>query len=414
MPAPKLKRTPPPAQARARAAYQEVPKKTTADDPGHYSKTPHEYGDILIKPDKDGRTKLGGALQRDLVYWIERETWGKNIGSATRIVRPEYAKLSLTALAKLCGSDRRTVARSLADLAERGIIEARDRQGCGATVAKMYKLTQARWKTAKYYEPATGDATDEPEPEDQEADEPVPDANAGEALAAVDPRKVSKPQPVAWSPGKGAPAVTIRVLYQNVDLPFPVAFSSRPGPNGKLQISCRGTAPQRFAVSSPVVSPVSVDNSHVTSYRNWTSDFVMSFWGKALDEPLLESIVSAAAGAPVSAFERIVLARFTTSGSGKRHSTGLLIELAKDAARVWALQKLEKSIQTRTSPPPQLSPAELAEAEAHDAKAERHTAPCARCNGKQSIPGPWVNRGGVYGPQPVACPECGKAKKAAQ
>ena len=65
----------------ARAEYAKVPRKAVADDPAAYSKTPHEYGDILIRPDEKGRTKLGGALQRDLVYWIERHTWGKNIGA---------------------------------------------------------------------------------------------------------------------------------------------------------------------------------------------------------------------------------------------------------------------------------------------------------------------------------------------
>ena len=114
----------PTPQRAARKAYAEVPRKTKADDPATYTKTPHEYGDILIRPDEKGRTKLGGALQRDLVYWIERNTWGN-------AKRPEYAKLSLSQLAKLCGSDRRTVARAIADLQQptkdnpkgRGIVE---------------------------------------------------------------------------------------------------------------------------------------------------------------------------------------------------------------------------------------------------------------------------------------------------
>ena len=81
MPAPKpvSRRTSP--QAKARAEYHKLPTVTPAEDPGQYTKNPHAYGDVLIKPDAKGRTKLGGALQRDLVYWIERNTWGKNIGT---------------------------------------------------------------------------------------------------------------------------------------------------------------------------------------------------------------------------------------------------------------------------------------------------------------------------------------------
>jgi hypothetical protein len=332
----------PAARVAARSQYAKLPRKTTADDPAAYSKTPHEYGDILIRPDEKGRTKLGGALQRDLVYWIERHTWGKNVGTSAKVERPEYAKLSLSQLAKLCGSDRRTVARALADLAERRIIEARDREGCGPTVAKMYKLTPAQWKKAPYYEPPKLIDDDDEEEEDDQPEMEAPQAAAESREATVSPGKVSKAQRVAWSPSTGAPAVTIRVQYRNDDLPFPVSFTSRPGSNGKLQITCRATTLQRFANHSPSKSVVTVEDAQVRSYREFLCEFVLSFWGKAADESLINAVVTEANGAPVEIFERIVSERFKR-GTGRHHSTGLLPALAADAAKTHEGLKLKNS-----------------------------------------------------------------------
>lgn len=326
------------AQSKARVEYRKMPTRTPAEDPGSYSKTPHDYGDVLIKPDAKGRTKLGGALQRDLVYWIERHTWGKNIGTPSRVVRPEWANLSLAQLAKLCGSDRRTVARALADLCQRGIIAARDRTGCGSTVAKMYKLTPDRWKKAPLYEAKAMEI--EASDETEEAEEELPEQATDEPERTVDPGRVSKPQAVAISPSRGAPAVAIRLVYRSVDLPFPVAFKAHPGRNGRVQISCRATAPQFFANSSPHKNPVTVESEHDKSYSEFLTPFVLQLWGKALDKSLLNQIVTAANGAPIAVYERVVLIKF--KGSRKLHQTGLLIELAKDASAAWKLERLDE------------------------------------------------------------------------
>jgi hypothetical protein len=367
----------------ARTQYAKVPRKTVAEDPAAYSKTPHEYGDVLIRPDDKGRTKLGGALQRDLVYWIERHTWGKNIGSAAKVERPEFAKLSLSQLAKLCGSDRRSVARSLADLAERGIIEARDRQGCGPTVAKMYKLTPARWKKAPWYKPPTLAEETDADAEEVTTAEESPEIEASAAPeATVEPGRVSKPQPVAVSLSKGAPAVTVRISYRSVDFPFPVAFSARPGHNGRLQVSCRATTLHRFASPSPIKSVVSVESVQVTAYRTFVSEFVLNFWGKSADESLISSIVSAAGAAPVEVFERIVLQKFKRSHTGKNHSTGLLPVLAADAARAW--QEM-KTAEARRPAPTTLNAEEMASAEKarqiDHARTEADKLKCGGCGG---------------------------------
>jgi hypothetical protein len=406
-----------PSKAKARAAYHKVPEKSIADDPGRYSKTPHEYGDILITPDFKGRTKLGGALQRDLVYWIERHTWGKNIGTPTKVIRPEWAKLSLTALAKLCGSDRRTVARAVADLNGRGIIEARDRSGCGPTVAKMYKLTPARWLKAPYYEAKVMEEESEIiEAEEDDQQERAEPSNGPEAT--VLPGKLSRPQPVAISSTDGAPDVTIRVVYRSVDLPFPVAFRAHPGRNGRLQISCRATAPQNFATYSPIVSPITVEPEELSTFHSWITDFVLNFWGKAVDQPLLKSIVSAAEGAPLAVYERIVLQKFKRSHTGRNHSTGLLIELAKDAARAHKAEAALKQAEARRRKPATLSVAELAEIEAQYAATAAPAAPrgdpCPKCKGKGSKE-EWANRGGEYKARPIACTACnGTGRKVAR
>ena len=66
---------------------------------------------------------------------------------------------------------------------------------------------------------------------------------------------------------------------------------------------------------------------------------MLNIWGKALDETLLSQIVAAANGAPVAAFERVVMAKF--KGSRKTHTTGLLVELAKDAHRAHEAERIE-------------------------------------------------------------------------
>lgn len=332
----------------ARKAYSKVPRKTTADDPNSYTKHPHEYGDLLIRANTQGQTKLGGALQRDLVYWIERNTWGKNIGTPQKVERPEFAKLSLSDLAKLCGSDRRTVARSLADLERRQIIQARDRADLGPNAEKMYKLTPERWKKAAYYDP---NAEHVCRPRKQE-----PAENGAESTVA--PGKVSKPQPVAVSPSKGAPAVTVMMVYEPLDFPFPVAFTSRPRSNGRVHVTCRATAPHRFAPPSPTDLVVSVEDAQVSAYRKFVSEFVLNFWGKSADDALISSIVAAANGAPVSVFERIVLEKFKRSRTGTNHSTGLLRVLAADAAKAW------KEIEATRPPAP--VPPTAAEIEAQE------------------------------------------------
>ncbi len=231
MPAPRpVTKKPATPQASARQAYKTIPSKTVADDPKGYSKTPHAYGDVLITGQK-----LGSALHRDIVYWIERKTWGD-------MKRPEYTKLSLGTLCRLCGvKERKTVQIALRYLIHNGIIGVRDFTGCGETVTRQYKLTPLRWKDALSYEKwkaKNQDLEAAAVEDEEEADEenPIPEAETAPERI-VQPGKVSKPQGVTVST-KDAPAVIVRVTYHS-DFDFPVSFRARAGNKAQMAVSQR-------------------------------------------------------------------------------------------------------------------------------------------------------------------------------
>jgi len=457
-----VRSVPLPQQRRAREEYAKVPTKGKGEDPGRYSKTPHEYGDILISGGK-----LGGPLQRDLLYWIERHTWGANTSKNPKVVtRPEFAKLSITALAKLCQVwdeqkgklrpvERKSVAIALADLEKRGIIEARDRKGCGKTTAKMYKLTPTRWKSAPPYKPPTPKEIEaaELEAEETEAEEAAPVCNScGQQLSefagpakgergyvcqnpgcdmegieleflpapqepperTVNPGKVSRPQPVAVTMAKDAPAVTIRLSYCPQGFEHPVTFRSRTGRNGRIQITATPHRPeaarnygcaqlQSFASSSPVQSAQVLNSELLSEYSAVVRGIVRQYWATAADKSLINQVFKAADNAPVEVFEHRVAQKFRR-GAGK-HTRGLLIELAADAARDYREFQAEQAAEIAHR-----SAQEALEAyEAPDMAPEAPQAPpaprCAVCRGKGSTE-KWSSLHGVYAPRPVPCGKC--------
>ncbi len=298
----------------------------------------------------------------------------------------------------------------------RGIIEARDRTGCGPTVAKMYKLTPDKWKKAAYYEAKAMEIEAVDELEDAEEETATAEA-ADEPEATVQPGRVSKPQAVAVSPSKGAPAVALRIVYRSVDLPFPVSFRAAPGKNGRVQISCRATAPQFFASSSPSVLPANNTNDSIKAYSEALDQIVSDFWGKAPDTKLIESVTNAADGAPVWLFHQIVAAKFKR-GVGK-HSTGLLIELAKDAAQGHKLE-LQQAAKTLEANRPYLTPAQIEAIEAEERRvrnleAANQAARCSKCKGTGTHGTKWANRNGEYKAWPAQCGVCkGTGRKVAE
>ena len=417
MPSARPLNKPTPQRQRAREQYEKIPRKLPADDPQAYTKVPHEYGDILISGGK-----LGGQLQRDLVYWIERHT----IGNAKR---PEFAKLSITAMARMCQVwdadkgklrpvERKSVAVALADLERRKIIEARDRKGCGPTTAKMYKLTPEHWRKAKPYEPPTrkeleeAEATVEAEDAAEETTAPAP-----EAESTVQSGKMSRPQAVSIRPTRNAEPVTIRLVYNPNGFDTPVTFQARTGPNGRIQVSARphkhseakandyGCAqPQSFAVSSPP----SEENKRFTDFDVCANSISLETWGIALEDELIRQIVTAAADAPVELFNRIARKKLETRTAHKDHTKGLLVHLAAEAARSHTKEKAIEARRAADRPAapilPAIDPAELAEAVERE---QRPVKPrCGKCRGTGKGKTAWTNQGGVYAPRPQPCPEC--------
>jgi len=348
-----------PASA-ARERYHKIATRTKADDPRHYTKNPHAYGDELISGGK-----LGGALQRDIVYWIARHTIGAvtpNRKEPDTIVRPEWAKLSITQLARLCQVwdddaeklrpvERKSIAVAVADLETRGIIEARDRKGCGKTVAKMYRLTPERWKEAKPYKPPTpkqlADAESEilDEDDDDQDDDQQHLPDAGDPVN-VDPGRRSRPQQVPLQLRRDAAPVTIRLVYHAGGFEQPITFRARTGRNGRLEITAAphvsyGCAqPQRSAVSSPSKPAVTVDTEQVKAYKSFLREFCLNAWGKVADEALVSSVISSSRGAPLPYFTARVHEKFSKRN---RHTSGILSNLASDAAEAWRAVKASQA-----------------------------------------------------------------------
>jgi len=415
MPSARPLNKPTPQRQRAREQYEKIPRKLPADDPQAYTKVPHEYGDILISGGK-----LGGQLQRDLVYWIERHT----IGNAKR---PEFAKLSITAMARMCQVwdadkgklrpvERKSVAVALADLERRKIIEARDRKGCGPTTAKMYKLTPEHWRKAKPYEPPTRKELEEAEAT-VEAEDAAEEAAApkAEAESTVQNGKMSKPQAVSIRPTRNAEPVTIRLVYNPNGFDTPVTFQARTGANGRIQVSARphkhsekkangyGCAQlQSFAVPSPT----SEENKRFTDFDLSANTISLETWGIALEDALIQQIVTAAEDAPVELFDQIARKKLGTRTAHRDHQKGLLVHLAAEAARSHAKGKAIAARRAAERPAVPIPPAIDAEEQPAAPEPQQQAVLCPRCKGTGKGKSRWTNQNGVYAPRPTLCPDC--------
>lgn len=352
----------------AKIAYARIPTRSKASDPRVYTKTPHAYGDILIKGNK-----LGGPLHRDILYWVERHTWGTNVSKrAGEISRPEYAKLSILQLAKLCGDVQPTsVAIALTYLIKHKIIEVRDRTGCDKSVAKMYKLTPEHWKDAPSYLRNTAAVDDGEEDEQDGAPE---DETQGYTVA---PGAASRPHAVSVQP-KDGPAITVRVSYSPVrEFPFPVRFHARSGKNGRLHISATPQFPGeekakshtptpvcQFAISSPSVE----DNKRFNEFDVCVNSITRDFWNQASEDDFVRQVVEHSAGAPVELFDSI--SRLRLKRKKKDDVPGLLRQLAAEAGRKHAKNVAilaQEALQNApASPPRPLTAGERLEMEQQD------------------------------------------------
>lgn len=415
MPQPRPVSKPLPQKQRAKAEYAKIPRKTKADDPALYTKVPHEYGDLLI-----AGGKLGGQLQRDLIYWIERHTWGN-------AKRPEFAKLSITQLAGKCQVwdsnkgrlrpvERKSVAVALADLEKRKIIEARDRKGCGKTTAKMYKLTPEHWRKAKPYEPPTPKELIEAEAAIEAEDEVEEVPAESEPESTVQNGKFSRPQAVSVRPSRTAEPVTIRLVYNPTGFDHAVTFRARTGANGRIQVTAAPAAipPQTgevkandYGCAQPQLKISGVDNKRFTDFDAAINSISLQTWGITVPDEQVTRIMEAAADAPVELFTRIAGNKLNTRTAGRDHKPGLFVHLAAEAARSYAK---EKAIGRRTveqemkasearglTPDSSYSPPEP--------KEPQH-AKCWKCKGTGQGKIVWTNERGSYAPRPQKCGEC--------
>jgi hypothetical protein len=330
-------------------------KTGTSDGIKGFTKYPYEYDHLVTG------NKLSGLLQANLVYVISRNTWGN-------AKRPEWAKLSLTALAKLTGGvERKSVAIALADLIRRGIVAARDRKGCAATAAKMYRLTPEKWRRAKPYVPPTPaeEAEAELEVTAEDSAETADPAAAESQERTVAPGRQSRPQPVSISVKGSETPIAIRVVYHS-RFDEPLSFRTQPGANGNLSVTvsrpdeqkakrCSPAQPQSFPVSSPSTE----ENKRLTEYRVFISQLVLNLWGKTADEQLIAAVLKAAGAAPIRLFEHIVFLRFKNRSDASRfHSAGLLPSLAQDARQAYLAMQTKENNNPQAPEKRPASPAE--------------------------------------------------------
>jgi len=319
-----------------------------------FTKQPHEYEYLVTG------NKLSGLVQSNLIYWIGRYTWGKP-------TRPEWARLSITELAKLCGDvEPKSAATAMADLLERGIVAARDRNGCAANTPKMYKLCPENWRKAPAYDHKSPINLAQKIEAGWEAEA----AKEAESERVVKPGQNSRPITVAL-PVKDAKPFPVRIVYY-CECDEPISFRTRPGRNGRLNVTaCRPGGIEKAKPCSPPQlhefaprSPLAEANTELARYRAYLFPLVMNLWDTGTDEAFIRSVFELAAGAPLETFQDQVALKFPNPKEARKHKPGLLRNLAAQAAKTHAVrQELEKErvrkmpvVEPQTPPEP-LDPA---------------------------------------------------------
>lgn len=307
----------------------------------NYSKVPNEL-DYLYTGNK-----IGGLIQSQIIWFLIRETWGHES-------RREWAPVSIRKMGQLCGGvDHPSVLRSFKDLAKRGIIAVQKGRGC--TALKLYKLTVDNWKNAPAYEPTVQLLNDEAAPEEDdeaEPDDPArPDSFGGNLI--LRPNRKGRVVPARIEPKDREP-VDFRLRFANTcSHSMQVCASAKAD---LLLITIRDSEPEankkRITGSSqaPSISQT-VENTQATDYRIAISNICLNIWEKAADAKLIESVIRAAGAAPVEIFQRLADKKLSGRDAARRHSSGLLIELAKDAAKTHEAVKHLAKPEKREAPP---------------------------------------------------------------
>jgi hypothetical protein len=339
-----------PKQAKAGAS--------TEPQDGGWHKIPDAVVDELLAK---GKLSPGG-LQLALLLIIQRHTWGAK-------GRPAWAKLSIAKLAKMCSSGRgkgdgytpRAIATALGDMIARGIIAGKNAKGqplraamtpeerakaAKSTAPAMYQSTPDRWKAApKYVAPEAED--EEPIAVAAEDEEPIAvaaDKPAGTPIILL-PGAKSKPMPMRIVV-KGKEPVDIQWRAHNTS-PAELSFLAAPAADGiTFVVAQKGEEKANDYVSRVPKSPREATAENAKAYSAFLRTTMMRYWRKSADGGFIVRIIAEAKGAPVELFEDLVSQRLGPNNRGGLKS-GILIDLAKDAARAWAAESAERDTASR-------------------------------------------------------------------
>lgn len=334
---------------------------TTSTEPqggGWHKISDSVVDELLLK----GKLSPGG-LQLALLLIIQRNTWGAKPpreGSQ----RPAWAKLSITALAKMCNSGRgleagytpRAVATALNDMLQRGIIAGRNAKGqplrgalsaedrekaAKSTAAAMYQSTPDRWKAAKPYVAPEVEEIRPLEAVEDDADELIEQVAAGDPVILM-PGAKSKPMPmrialkgrepidVRWrAVNSGTSALSCHVQPDAAGL-LTVTVSEK----GESKANDYLTRLHKFAATAGIENPGNGTPSREAAYRKYMQELMLRVWSKPADATILLKVVDATKGAPVETFAQLVDQRIGRDNP-KKLKSGILIELAKDAGRAF-------------------------------------------------------------------------------
>ena len=265
----------------------------------NFSKTPNELKYLIAGPNP----KLSGAIQRDIIYIIQTETWGNP--SPTK---SEWAKLSLSEFGRACGgTDSGAISRALADLVNRGIIASdapqADDQPTGALRAKnvtyRYKLTPEKWRDAPPYETPKVTKPAALAPEAEEQSNPAPRRRLCDTVT-LKPGRKALPTPAAIEPKGATEPVSFRVEFENTGKdPVQVSASS----TGDVLTVSVSSCLQAIA-ESPEKPPLSLPRQSVTTHDPFDGEDAAYFNGPA---PPFETTL---AGQFLAALNPLMLAEF--------------------------------------------------------------------------------------------------------
>ena len=296
-----------------------------------YTKTPDAYLHLITGE------KLSGALQRDLLYIIQRHTYGAGM---------EWARLSLAEFAKICtGSERASITRALADLAERNIIAVQTGEAKNA-----YQLNPEAWETAppyRYVKPIPiSAAAQEENPDTATPAAPVRHKRLICDKVVLKPRKKAAALPVQLEP-PNRPPVEFRIAYENAgETSFEV---SAVADADLLTFTFSGT-PEKLNKAKP--APVVLKNNTKQSQHKQNTELndldaaiiliAAEEFGKTIDPAstpsdrlLCDRIAAAGADISPESFYYYALDQIhQMRRKRKKPEAGILIELAAQAAKL--------------------------------------------------------------------------------